>query len=429
MNKESHDYLFSLQWHGIRPGLRTISSLMRRLDHPHLRFPSVHIAGTNGKGSTAAMIASILQTGGYRIGLYTSPHLIDFSERIRINGIPIPDEKVEELIERGRRRCEGLSPTFFEFTTAMALLCFADEKVDLAVVEVGMGGRCDATNILRPEVSVITNIDYDHRQYLGSTLAQIAREKAGIIKRGTPVVTGITRPSALRVVERISRERGSALYRLGREFSVSVSSPARFSYYGTTISLSGMRCPLPGIHQMSNAAYALATVELLHNRGFGVKREALRRGLASVCWEGRGEVISTRPLILLDGAHNPAAAQALASYLKELRAVTPGKLLLIIGILKDKEIPGIFKALVPLADEVVLTQADHERAAPVSSLLGWVKRYPVRVTIRTQVLDALIYARSVASPSDILCVTGSFYVVGEARAFLIGRGVPSPIRG
>jgi len=423
------DYLYRLQSHGIQPGLKTITELLERLDNPQAAFRTVHIAGTNGKGSTAAMTASILMESGYRVGLYTSPHLIDFNARIRVQTLPISEPRLAELTERARGRVKGLDPTFFEFTTALAFLQFAEQAVDLAVVEVGLGGRFDATNTVSSLVSVITNIDYDHQQFLGKRIGQIAYEKAGIIRADVPVVTAASRPAALKVIRTQCRQHGAPLYRLGEEFSVRNIRPLLFDYHGIRLRLSGLSCPLPGRHQILNAALALAAVELIDRQGRPVKTDAIIHGLSKVTWEGRLEVVRDEPLLILDGAHNPGGAAVLKQFLDELKRKRSGRrVILVVGILKDKDIRAILRFLEPLADTVILTRPDDQRAAAPEDLL---KRMPRsgKTVIVDHVPDAIQRALALARPEDLICVTGSLYTVGEAKAFLSGRGQPSRLKG
>jgi dihydrofolate synthase/folylpolyglutamate synthase len=423
------DYLYRLQSHGIQPGLKTITGLLERLGNPQAEFRTVHIAGTNGKGSTAAMTASILMESGYRVGLYTSPHLIDFNERIRVQCRPISETRLVELTERVRDRVKGLDPTFFEFTTALAFLQFAGQAVDLAVVEVGLGGRFDATNTVSSLVSVVTNIDYDHQQFLGNRIGQISYEKAGIIKPNIPVVTAASRPAALKVIEKECRRHGSPLYRLGKEFSIQNVRPPLFDYHGIRQRFSELSCPLPGRHQFLNAALALAAVELLDRQGWPVKSDAIIQGLSKTIWEGRLEVVRDEPLLILDGAHNPGGAAVLKQFLDESKRKRSGRrVILVVGILKDKDIRAILKHLEPLADTVILTRPDDQRAAEPEDLL---KRMPRagKAVIVDRVPEAIQRALALARPEDLICVTGSFYTVGEAKAFLSGRGQPSRLKG
>lgn len=423
------NYLYQLQSHGIQPGLETITKLLWRLGDPQATFRTVHIAGTNGKGSTVAMTAAILMASGYRVGLYTSPHLIDFTERIRVQGRPISEARLIELTEQGRRCVRRLDPTFFEFTTALAFLEFAEQAVDLAVVEVGLGGRFDATNTVSPLVSVITNIDYDHQQFLGKKIEQIAYEKAGIIKPNVPVVTAAARSAALKVIQRECRHHRTPLYRLGKEFSVQNIHPPFFDYHGIRQRLSGLSCPLSGRHQFLNAAMALAAVELLDRQGWPVKPDAITHGLSKTCWEGRLEVVRDEPLLILDGAHNPAGAAVLKEFLDETKRKRSGRrLILVIGILKDKDIRAILRFLEPLADTVILTRPDDQRAAVPEDLLRRMRRSG-KAVIFDRVPEAIQQALALARPQDLICVTGSLYTVGEAKAFLEGRGQPSRLKG
>jgi dihydrofolate synthase / folylpolyglutamate synthase len=432
--QQAVDYLYRLQWHGNKLGLENIRQILNDLKDPQERYRSVHIAGTNGKGSTAALITSVLQAQGYRTGLYTSPHLVDFSERIRVNGTPIAHEDVARLTDKITQLTASnlrLTPTFFEFTTAMAFSFFAESDVDIAVIEVGMGGRLDATNVITPLVSVITNIQYDHQVYLGDSLAKIAFEKAGIVKQNVPTVTATTEPEAYQVIARVCGERQSRLYRLGDEFCVEGSSPEDFLYRGIHQSWAHLSMGLLGQHQLKNAACALVTAELLSGQGLTITETSIRDGFRSVQWEGRLEPIESPggPLILLDGAHNPAGAEALRNYLYELKTKRGGKLFIVLGILQDKDIRAVLKQLVPLADEVILTRPDYHRAASLADLEMAALSLGVPVTLRERVYQAVELAKTKAGPEDCICITGSLFTVGEARATLKHLGTPSPLKG
>lgn len=426
------DYLYRLQWHGIQPGLGRMERLLRLLDHPERKYRSIHIGGTNGKGSTAATVASVLQKGGYRVGLYTSPHLIDFSERIRASGDPIPPEAIVRLTALLRRRIEEAAPdlepalTFFEFTTAMAFLYFAEAKIDWAVVEVGLGGRFDATNVLLPVVTAITQIDLDHERYLGATILQIASEKAGIIKGGVPVVTAATQPEVLALFEKTARSKRAPLIRLDHEIRTEGDRPERFVYRGARERT--VRSPLLGRHQVRNTAVALGILEQLQSKGLSLAEEAILAGIGDVRWAGRLEVVRTAPRILLDGAHNPAGARALAEFLADIDPGRKGKHWMIAGILRDKNIAEILRPLAPWADEIVLTRPDIERAAEPDLLLSSLESLPVRRTVRERVADAIAHVESLLQPEDTLVITGSLYTVGEAKAVYAGT-VPSLLRG
>jgi len=412
--------------------------LMEFLGNPHRCFPSIHIAGTNGKGSTAAILSSILQAQGIRVGLYTSPHLVDFNERIRVNHNLIQDEdlvllthEIQNVLSQHPPHISNqqnpVLPTFFEFTTAMAFLHFAREGVEMAVVEVGMGGRFDATNLLIPEVSVITQIDRDHCQHLGYQLEQIAFEKAGIIKPMVPVVTSETKEGPLGVIRSRALEEKAPLTCVNETVQVRGEDPGCFSYRGPVFSLDDLSCSLKGAHQVQNAATALAVLEILSQKGYHLETEKVLLGLKQVKWEGRLQIVEEDPLIILDGAHNPAAAFVLSRALREIR-IGRQRVILVIGMLKDKDFPGFFNEIIPLADEVILTRPDYERAASVSQLEVAVESYHVPYHCIQRVSDAMGLARSHAFPQDLICVTGSLYTVGEVKAHLEGK-VPSLLKG
>jgi dihydrofolate synthase/folylpolyglutamate synthase len=427
---QSVDFLYGLQKHGIKPGLDTIQALLDGLGHPERMYLSLHIGGTNGKGSTAAMAAAMLRAAGYRVGLYTSPHLVDFRERIRVNGDMIPEARVASLTDRVRAVCgTPREPTFFEFTTALAFQHFAEAGVDVAVIEVGLGGRFDATNILRPAASVITNVALDHQDYLGRTIGAIAYEKAGIIKPGVPVVVGRVGAEALDVISRVAAERGAPLYRLDDAFTIEGDSPAWCCYRGMQAAYAGLTCPLLGRHQLDNAACALASLEVAAACGLSVSETAVREGLRAVQWEGRLEIVEAHPTLVLDGAHNPAAAAAVAVYVAEHRAERPGaRLVLVLGMMRDKDREGFLDHLLPLADDVIVTQARIPRAAPAEELAASVRERGRVAQIRHDPADAIRLARLLAGSGDLILITGSLRLVGEAKAILLGCGL-SPLRG
>ncbi len=428
---ETLDYLYRLQWHGIQPGLKRISVLLSALDHPERSYRSIHIGGTNGKGSTAAIIAAILQKAGFRVGLYTSPHLIHFSERISLSGVPICEGEIIRLTALLREvinAIEGFSAeiTFFEFTTAMALLYFSLMQVDFAVVEVGMGGRYDATNILLPDVSAITNIGLDHEQYLGGSLLEIAKEKAGIIKAEIPVVTAATQPEVCELFEGVARFNHAPLFRLGHEIKTFGEDPGRFLYRGIRERI--VECPLMGRHQIDNSAVALGVIEQCQQRGVVLSDADISEGMKGVRWPGRLEVVRHNPLILLDGAHNPAGARVLASFLTGLNPDRRGKRWLMIGVMRDKDIKGILAQITPWADEIVLTRPDIERAADPHLMSTFVEKGPSVKTVCEGVPDAIRYVESRVQTEDTLVITGSLYTIGEAKAVYSGAAASS-IRG
>jgi len=428
---ETVRYLFDLQKHGIKFGLANSVRLMHLLDDPHQRFRSVHVAGTNGKGSTASFLAGMLRSAGYRTGLYTSPHLVSFTERIRIDGRPISEDRIVELAERVRLRCQDLpaaegagpaAPTFFEVTTAMAFTYFAEEGVDVAVVETGMGGRLDSTNVITPLVSVITNIDLEHTEFLGATLEQIAAEKAGIIKAGVPVVTGVVQPEAAGVIGREAARQSAPVFRMPTDFSAVRTAPGppqRFDYRGIERDFRDLTLSLIGKHQVGNAGIAVAAIECAVRTGMAVSETAIRSGLAETVWEGRLERLAVRPDLYVDGAHNPASAAVLADALRELRGGYR-RLVLVLGILQDKDHEGIVAPLAPLADRIIVTRPAYARALDADALTASVRRVHPSVVSTRAVGDALAQARAEASPDDLIVVTGSLYTVGDARSVLAG---------
>jgi dihydrofolate synthase/folylpolyglutamate synthase len=436
--QETIDYLFGLQKHGIKFGLSNSSQLMGLMGDPHLRFRSVHVAGTNGKGSTAVFLAGVLLAAGYRVGLYTSPHLVSFTERIRINNVPVTEDRVIDLAERVRTRYAGLSsteggaltPTFFEVTTAMAFTCFAEERIDVAVVEAGMGGRLDSTNVITPMVSVITNIDVDHTEFLGDTIEKIAVEKAGIIKPGVPVVTGAVQAEAIAVIERTAAAAGSPLHRMPKDFGSDPRSAGpgqAFDYRGIGMRLVDLRIGMLGRHQIGNACLALAAAECVGKAGMAVPDASIRTGLANAVWEGRLEQVAERPDIYLDGAHNPASARVLADAVRDLKEGYR-HLVLVIGVLMDKDYRGIVSQLAPLADRIVVTKPNYTRALGVGSLAAEAGVFHRRVDSAETVAEAIRLARQGAAENDLILITGSLYTVGDARAAL-RPGVSGPLQG
>lgn len=423
-------YLFGLQKHGIKFGLETMRSMLQALGHPERRLRVLHVGGTNGKGSTAAMAAAILHASGMRVGLYTSPHLVEFRERIRVNGEMISEERLAALVEVVRAAIlPSVTPTFFEVTTALALRYFADSGVEVAVLEVGLGGRFDATNVVMPTACAITTIALDHQEHLGWTEEAIAFEKAGIIKVGVPVVIGTMGDEAGTVMRRMADERTAPLWRLGREFSVEGNGPDGFVYQGPSWRFEGLRCGLAGQHQLENAACALALLEAASQSNLVVDETAIRKGMESVVWEGRLEIVDENPRVLLDGAHNPAAAVVLARYLEEFLTSHPdARVLLVWGMMRDKDHGAFIAPLLPLLSEVVLTQAALARSASVYelavSLAGWDK--PVHV--EPLPAEALRRAKKLAGGGDLICVAGSLMLLGDIKAAVRGCGV-SLIRG
>jgi dihydrofolate synthase/folylpolyglutamate synthase len=409
--------LFSLRRFGIKLDLATIRRMLTGLGNPQRCYKTIHISGTNGKGSVASSLASVFMSCGYRVGLYTSPHLVRFNERIQINGKQISDEEILMIYRRVRRVLPGgREPTFFEFTTAMAFDAFARRKVDWAVIETGMGGRMDATNVVRPELAIVTNISLEHREYLGATIPKIAFEKAGILKRRRPVVTGVRQASAWAVLNEVALRKSAPVYRLGRDFRFRRRNDGCFTYLGIRQVWSDMATGLAGDYQTINAALVLAACEVLSPNAPRLTIEGIRRGLLATRWPGRLEVVSQAPLVMLDGAHNLDAAKQLARHLRQHyrgRSIT-----MVVGILDDKPYAAILKLLVPLAARVIATQAQTGRALPAEKIAGAARTLTEAVSIMPNVADALGHAIRTAAPESVTLVAGSLYVVGEAKAAL-----------
>ena len=415
-------------------------ALLRRLGDPHRRLRVIHIAGSKGKGSASAMLAGILQQAGYQTGLFTSPHLGRIEERIQVAGQPITPEDLTGLVEElapavrdfDRRLPEGKRPTFFELITALGFLAFIRRRVDVAVLEVGLGGRFDSTNVVpHPLVCVITSISFDHTQQLGTTLASIAREKAGIVKPGSPVVSGATDPEPLAIIAEVCRQRRTSLDELGRDF--------HFSYEpglvkATTLvapqvqvatrrrSWPAMRLGLLGRHQAANAAVVVATVERLRERGLVIPEEAVAKGLADVAWPARLQVVGRSPLVVLDCAHNVALARAVVETLRESFPLpADGRRLLVFAGSGDKDLEGIFRVLAPAFDRIYLTRfTNSPRGVPPEHLSEFLRRVAeVPQEIHATPPAAWRAARSAAGPNDLICVTGSVFLAGELRPLVL----------
>ena len=434
---ESIQYLYNLQKYGIKFGLDNIARLTSELGNPHKQFHTLHVGGTNGKGSTSAIAASILQAAGFNVGLFTSPHLISFTERIRINGAEIPEPDVVGLAEEVRdvaSRINDFSPTFFEVVTAMALLYFSRKKIAIAVMEVGMGGRLDATNIISPDVCVITQISYDHMEFLGKSLWEIAQEKAGIIKKGIPVVTAHQEPESMDVIKTKAKENDAELYAYGSEFS---SRPCRedtsgihFDYHDARMRIDNLYLPLAGVHQMQNASVAIKAVSLISHP---MTDRSIKEGLERTKWPGRLECIHHDPPVLIDGAHNPAAAVVLSQALRNIFLKTYKRIILILGIMGDKDIAGILKPLLPLASHIILTRPSYTRAASpetiarIAESMG-ISNVHTAHTVKDALEMGMKYARNFQLGSALIVVTGSFYTIGEAKEVLGQTGILTTLR-
>ncbi len=423
---EALSFLEGLAPSGVRLGLDRIHDALRALKNPERDYPVLHVAGTNGKGSTCAFAASCLATQGYRVGLYTSPHLVRVNERIRINGEPISDaslgERILEVLQWYPEATRQPPPlTYFEFGTLVALWHFNRERVDVAVVETGLGGRLDATSATSPAVTAVTPVSFDHMDYLGHALSAIAAEKAGIFKADVPAVLARQPPEALETLERIAREVGAPVRLEGRDFSLERESRGgeRWVYRGMRTSVPKLTLGLRGEHQAQNAAVALACLELLEDRGIHISKENARRGLSATRWPGRLEEIAGAPTLLLDGAHNPGGVEALT---RALDALYPQRRVhLVFGVLADKDHRPMVRTLFPHCESVHLTSIDNPRglepkryAEEARALCEVVKTYQT-------VADALEGAEQAAAGDDLVLVAGSLFLVGEVKRLLGAR--------
>jgi len=428
---QSLEYLYGLQRIGARMGTETVSSLLARMGGPQNAFPSVLVGGTNGKGSTAAFLASILRCAGLRTGLTTSPHLVRLEERIAVDGKNISsgelarlatrvEEQSEQMIRRGG---DESRPTFFECVTAMAFQHFQERQVEIAVVEVGMGGRLDATSVLDAVTCLFTPIDLDHQQYLGSDLRSIAWEKAGILRSGSRAITAPQSPEAMEALLRAASIRGATLVESDQIWRIAEGEKGTMTLVSGVNSghrLENLSLSLAGRHQRINATLAAAAASRLPNLRERITEEAIRRGLAEARWPGRCEVAEERPVLLLDGAHNPAAARTLRHFLMESYTSRGKKVVIVFGAMQDKDIDGIMEPLLPCAQRVILTRAETPRAADPVLLESLALRHHASAIRAPSLSAALSAARAEAGPDGVVCVTGSLYLVGDVKTLLEG---------
>ena len=403
--------------------LRRMVELLERMGNPHLKARTVHIAGTKGKGSTAAMMASVLKASGYVTGLYTSPHLHTFNERIRVDDRLISDDELVALVDKYRPDFEAVNEkatygrlTTFELVTALAFAYFEQKKTDFQVIEVGLGGRLDATNVIpQPEVSIITSISFDHMEVLGNTLTEIAGEKAGIIKPNSIVVISPQVDEANRVFEQVCLKNDAQLIKVGRDVSWQALG---FDSTRQSLQVTGRRgsyelsIPLLGQHQLDNAATAVAGLEVLMDKGFHISADSMAQGLAQVKWTGRLQVLNRQPLLVVDGAHNRDSARKLCESLRQYFQFD--RAILIIGTSYDKDIAGIVSELAPLFNQVIATRSSHPRAMATAPLVAEFSRHNVPAQAADDISVAMRRALSLASEKDLICVTGSLFVVALA---------------
>jgi len=422
---EAWQLLDNLQFFKIKLGLESMTTFMERLGSPERGLSSIHIAGTNGKGSVAATTLAILTQAGLTVGVYTSPHLTSVRERFRINDEFIPEEDFARLATRIVDVLAGEQITYFEFTTALAFLWFAERQVDCAVIETGLGGRLDATNIITPRVSVITNIAMDHEAYLGTTLAEIAAEKAGIIKHRIPVVSGVLEPSAREVIRRTAESADAPVYVLGRDFSVNRIDRDGFAYRGILTTLNDLRLGLRGEHQVANAALALAGIELWLGAERRLDVDVVRQGLLAVRWPGRLEFFSELSwqgqgrAVLFDGAHNPAGVESLCQALGSEFHFE--HLIMVWASMGDKDFQTCVARVAPLCCRMIFTRADAVRSATPEQLVDALPEEDRgKCSGAVSVEDALSQAYALAGEKDLICIAGSLYLIGHARGLLLG---------
>lgn len=396
-------------------GLDKTLQLLEVLENPQHQFKSIHIAGTNGKGSVSSMMAAVLQTSGYKTGLYTSPHLKEFTERIRINGIEISENNVVRFVEKMLPELERIKPSFFEMTVAMAFEHFAREKVDIAIIEVGMGGRLDSTNVILPELSIITNISLDHQQFLGDTIPMIAAEKAEIIKPGIPVLISESQEESRPVFENVAVQKKSLIQFADDQYkAVQNGLTGVYQLYKEDrLLLENLECDLKGVYQCRNIPVVIAAIEILESR-FAIDETALRQGLANVTGltglKGRWQVLKNEPLIICDTGHNEAGVAMIIDSLRKLQC---GRLIFILGMVADKDVGKVLQ-LLPLDAEYIFCQPSIQRALPAAEL-GRIAKEKVNIASRVipDVNEALRYAESIASASDVIFIGGSTFVVAD----------------
>jgi len=421
------EYLFSLEIHGIKLGLNNIRHLLRSVGNPQHAFRSVHVGGTNGKGSVVSYIGSVLVSAGYSVGKYTSPHMADFSERIVVDGERIPREDLERLIDLLRPVADEMpsvdnldTPTFFEMSTAVAFKYFAERRVDFGVIEVGMGGRLDSTNVLQPEVTVITNVDMEHREHLGDTIEKIAFEKIGIITDGAAVVSAIRQPSAVALLEERCKEKAANLYLLDKNFSYELK-PLEFPRQALSVrsalgNVEGVEISLAGEHQGQNGAVAVVAAQVLAGTHTAITEDAIRSGMAATRWPCRLELVSRKPLIVVDVAHNAAGARRLQAEVS--RAFADKRVILVLAISNDKDADAIASILCPDAEVTIVTQFRMHRHMPAEQLYNAVRRSGHQAMLSYSVAEAVQKARSIASDDTLILITGSLFTAGEAKQAL-----------
>jgi len=413
---EALDYILQMEQFGVKLGLSNISKFVSYHGNPQNDFPSIHVAGTNGKGSTVAILEAILSAAGFRVGSYTSPHLIDFRERIRINGRFIDKKFVADFISESQKKIEKLPITYFEAVTGLAFKYFSAEKIDVGIIETGLGGRLDATNVITPKVSIISNVATEHTKWLGFQIKQIAEEKAGIIKPGVPVVTAASNLDARRVIRKTCEKTKSKLISVFDETQWIIKNITKDSTEMDIFTRSNkyfnLRLPLPGRHQLENAVSALISAELFEEQtGMKISPNAVSVGFRNIKCEGRLQRISNSPEIILDTAHNPAALTRLREYFSEF--YQDRKIICVFGILSDKDYKKMLEEVHRIANVIILTRPMTERAADPDTLYDSFPKSDYNVRVIPMVEDAYTEALKLASEDDVILVTGSHFTVAE----------------
>jgi dihydrofolate synthase/folylpolyglutamate synthase len=405
--------MYSLERFGILLGLDNITRLLSSMGNPETQFPVVHVAGSNGKGSTASFVYHMLLESGFRAALYTSPHLNDFRERIRLNGSLVTKESLLDAVRKVRSIYDPERTTFFEFSTAAAFDCIARAKPDVAVIEVGLGGRLDATNTVNPLVTVITDISREHEDYLGTGLASVAREKAGIIKERVPLITGASRSEAWKVIATTARDRNAQVRKFGCDFVGLRTGKNSFSYRSQSLVMEHLSTSMPGSFQVKNAALAIAVIEELRSLGYAIPEGAIRSGIGVTKFPGRFELLRSKPDVIIDGAHTPEGARLLKSTFSQL--YPGGKPLLLLGMLRDKNYELLLKILSPLAREVVCVSPQSNRALPPEEAAAIVRAQGVPASTAMNIEEGFQLLLKKASPDDIILAAGSLYMIGPVR--------------
>ena len=410
---EIYAFLCGMERFGILLGLENISCLLNQLGDPQIQFPVVHVTGSNGKGSTSAMVSGILQAAGYTSALYTSPHLNDFRERIRVNGSMISKEALISSARKIESLYDPQRTTFFEFTTAIAFDYFAQVRPDIALIEVGLGGRLDATNMVRPLVTVITDVSREHEDYLGVGIESVAREKAGIIKPGVPVITGASRSKARNVIYETAADRRALVREFGRDFVGIRTGPDRFTYRSGSLELQDIVLAMPGAYQVKNAALACAVVEELRTRGYRIPDEAVRSGILNTRFPGRFELIRRCPDVIIDGAHTPESMRLLKS---TLRSIYPSaRPFVLTGMLREKDWRQMAGILASVAREVVCVPPQGNRALDPEELAVYMRDFGIPVTASPSISRGFESLMRKASEKNVILAAGSLYMICPVR--------------